>query len=285
MTFIKVCEKTMGHPLADVLQWHLDNGVDVAVGDTPVNRLKPPTAPSPAETPKRQPDAVAMPAVPTGSFATQLQAAAEAARAATSLETLKEAIRAFDGIEIKRNATNLVFADGNPEACVMVVGEAPGADEDRQGLPFVGVSGQLLDRMFACIGLDRKSPEASKGLYISNILNWRPPGNRTPTEAEIALALPFIERHIALVRPRYVVLAGSVAAKGLLNLDQPISRMRGKFYDYTPVTSGIADGLPPAPTPIRMLPTYHPSFLLRTPIQKKKAWQDMLLLADAIADV
>lgn len=283
----------MGHPFADALQWHIDNGVDVPVGDHPVNRMARPEAPinqPPAANHPAPTDAM-IPALPrsvtpaapvSGSFTTQKQAAIEAARACTSLEALREAIRAYDGLEVKRTATNLVFADGNPSARVMVVGEAPGADEDRQGLPFVGVSGQLLDRMFDCIALNRKAPDAKDSLYISNILNWRPPGNRTPTDSEIALALPFIERHIAIVRPQYLVLAGAVAAKGLLNSDQSISKLRGKFHDYQFITPGIADGLPAPQTAIRAMPTYHPSFLLRTPVQKRKAWQDLLMLQAAL---
>lgn len=257
----------MGHPLTEALQWHIDNGIDVAVGDTPVNR----TLKRAAEPPKKAEDQPAPP-VPTpavtASFSAQRQQATQAAAACNTLDELREAIRAYDGLDVKKTATNLVFADGNPKARVMVIGEAPGADEDRQGLPFVGASGQLLDKMFACIGLARTEADPAKALYISNILNWRPPGNRTPTEAEITLAMPFIERHIALARPAFVVLMGAVAAKGILDMDQSISKLRGKFYTH--------------PSGAKILPTYHPSFLLRTPLQKKKAWQDLLLLADAL---
>jgi len=283
-------EKTMAHPLSDALQWHIDNGVDMAIADAPINRLVPVVAKASemsvktADAPVSGVTATAPPTlvVASGSFNTQRQKAVDAAKSANTLEALADAIRAYDGLDVKRTATNLVFADGLAGARVMVIGEAPGADEDRQGLPFVGVIGQLLDKMFDCIGLSRKSTDTATGLYISNILNWRPPGNRTPTEAEIALALPFIERHIALVRPQYIVLAGAVAAKGLLNMDQSISRLRGKFYDYVPQTAGIADGLDVSPGPIKVLPTYHPSFLLRTPLQKRKAWQDLLTLAKAL---
>lgn len=267
MTSNEAREKTMGHPLAEALQWHIDNGVDVPVGDEPVNRTLPPALPS-------KPEAAPTPAKPApaalgGSHNSLRAAAQEAAQAADSLEALKEAIRAYDGLEVKRTATNLVFADGNPQARVMVIGEAPGADEDRQGLPFVGASGQLLDKMFECIGLSRKAEDPAKALYISNILNWRPPGNRTPTEAEIALALPFIERHITLIKPQFIVAMGAVSAKSLVNMDQSISRLRGKFYTHEA-------------TGAKILPTYHPSFLLRTPLQKKKAWQDLLMLAEAL---
>jgi DNA polymerase len=277
----------MGHPLTDALQWHIDNGVDMAIGDVPVNRmLRPESLANPrvaANEPMMAPLPKAAPAaVPSGSFNTQKQKAIEAARACMTLEDLQAAIRAYDGLDVKRTATNMVFADGNKDARVMMIGEAPGADEDRQGLPFVGVSGQLLDKMFACIGLARANPDGKDALYISNILNWRPPGNRTPTEAEIALALPFIERHIAIVRPQFLVLAGAVSAKSLLNMDQSISKLRGKLYDYKFVTPGIGDGLEPFKASPKVLPTYHPSFLLRTPVQKRKAWQDLLTLAQAL---
>ncbi len=283
----------MGHPLADALQWHIDNGVDVVVGDAPVNRLKkaemppmPVSAPAANDAPQAAlvmdtPRSVPAPAI-TGSHSAWYQKAVDAAKACNSLEDLQAAIRAFDGLEVKRTATNMVFADGNPKARVMVIGEAPGADEDRQGLPFVGVSGQLLDRMFACINLSRKAEEGKDAVYISNILNWRPPGNRTPNEGEIALALPFIERHIALVRPEFLMLMGAVASKPLLDTDQSISKLRGRFYPYKPVTPDIGAGLEPFAAAPRVLPSYHPSFLLRTPVQKRKAWQDLLMLSQAL---
>ncbi|MCB1537390.1 MAG: uracil-DNA glycosylase [Rhodospirillales bacterium] len=301
----------MGHPFTHALQWHLDNGVEVAVDDAPVNRTAKKASPQPmtmsgamsGATPGATPGAAGpVPASTTvsaiessgayatarrpaasGSHAQAVHDAATAARAAMTLEDLRTAIRDFDGLDVKRTATNMVFADGNPGAPVMVIGEAPGADEDRQGLPFVGVSGQLLDRMFACIDLARGAQDAARALYISNILNWRPPGNRTPSEAEIQIALPFIERHIALIRPRFLVLAGAVAAKGLMATDQSISRLRGKFYTYKPVTPDIGAGLEPFSQKPRILPTYHPSFLLRTPVQKRKAWQDLLLLSQELA--
>lgn len=277
----------MGHPFAEALQWHIDNGVDVAIGDSPVDRTAKLTAPA-ANTseismpgPVLKPAAAPSPAVSGGlggSFSSQKQKAIDMAKACKTLEELQAAIRAYDGLEVKRTATNMVFADGNPKAHVMIIGEAPGADEDRQGLPFVGVSGQLLDKMFECIGLSRKSEDPATSIYISNILNWRPPGNRTPTEAEMALALPFVERHIALVRPKFLMLMGAVAAKTVLNMDLSISKLRGKLYDYSFVTDGISEGLKPFESPAKIIPTYHPAFLLRTPIQKGKAWQDLLML-------
>ncbi len=194
------------------------------------------------------------------------------ALAAGTLDELRAAIAGFDGIALKKTATNMVFCDGNPHAPVMLVGEAPGADEDRLGRPFVGISGQLLDKILAFIGLDRMEENPAKSLYISNILNWRPPGNRTPSAAEIESSLPFIERHIALVRPKLLIFAGGVAAQALLGRTEGISRLRGKWHDYTPRTEGIDAA------PIPALATYHPAYLLRTPSQKRAVWQDMLTL-------
>ena len=185
---------------------------------------------------------------------------------AGSLTALREELMRFEGCALRHTAMNLVFADGNPEAPVMFLGEAPGEDEDRQGLPFVGVSGKLLDRMLASAGLDRTS------VYISNILFWRPPGNRSPTDAEIAACMPFAERHIALVQPKFLVLMGGTAAKSLLRTKEGITRLRGRWVDYVPPPgTGLTH-------PIPCLPTYHPAYLLRQPGAKRQAWNDILLL-------
>jgi DNA polymerase len=221
---------------------------------------------------KQAPDSAAQPLVGAS------EARAEAARlagAAGTLDALREAIAAFEGLALKKTATNLVFCDGNPKARVMIVGEAPGADEDRLGRPFVGVSGQLLDRMLAAIGLSRAAEDPAQAVYISNILNWRPPGNRTPTPAEVELSLPFIERHIQLINPALLVFAGGVATKALFATDEGISRLRGRFRDYKILTPELAA---PGGAAVPALATYHPSYLLRTPGQKKSVWQDLLLL-------
>jgi DNA polymerase len=168
-------------------------------------------------------------------------------------------VRAFEGLALRETATNLVFGDGNPNARVMIVGEAPGADEDRQGLPFVGVSGQLLDRMLACIGLDRSQ------FYITNMLHWRPPGNRKPTTAEITASLPFVERQIELVAPQILVPVGGTAASTLLGASEGITKLRGRWRLYQ------RPGLE-----IPALATYHPAFLLRQPGLKRDAWHDLL---------
>lgn len=167
----------------------------------------------------------------------------------------------FDGISLSRTATNLVFADGNPAAKVMLVGEAPGADEDRQGLPFVGPSGQLLDRMMAAVGLDRTA------FYITNICFWRPPGNRKPTDLEHAAQKPFVERHIELVSPEVLVLLGATSAHKLLARNDGITRLRGRWFQFQ--SAGMA-------RPVPAIPVYHPAYLLRQPAQKRAAWRDWL---------
>jgi len=179
------------------------------------------------------------------------------------VEALAALVAGFEGCALKRTATNTVFADGNPVAPVMIIGEGPGADEDRIGRPFVGRAGQLLDRMLAAIGLDRS------GVVITNVVYWRPPGNRTPTAAEIASCLPFVLRHIALVRPKVLVLAGGTAAGALLPQGQGITRLRGRWFDLA---------VPGLDRPVPTLPMFHPSFLLRTPERKREAWRDLLSL-------
>ncbi len=189
------------------------------------------------------------------------------------MDELREELTRFDGCPLKRTAMNLVFSDGNPSAKVMFMGEAPGEDEDRQGKPFVGVSGQLLDRMLKAVGMDRSN------IYISNVLFWRPPGNRSPTDAEIAACLPFAERHIALVKPKVLVLLGGVAAKTLLRTKDGIMRLRGRWTEYHPLPgSGLAE-------PVPCLPIYHPAYLLRTPAAKRQAWQDILTLSQKMAEI
>ncbi len=189
--------------------------------------------------------------------------AREAASSAPDLAALRAALERFDGVALRKTATNLVFADGNPAARVMLVGEAPGADEDRLGLPFVGASGQLLDRMMAAIGLDRTT------FYITNVCFWRPPGNRKPTDAELAAQKPFVERHIELVAPRVLVLVGAAAAQGLLQTTEGITRLRGRWFEYR--AAGLTD-------PIPTLPIFHPAYLLRQPAQKRETWRDLLRL-------
>ena len=236
----------------EVLQWWLDVGVDETIGEAPVDRYRPAAAPTAAR-------AIPAPALALESADAAAASAEALARAADSLEALARAMAGFDACGLKHTATNLVFGDGAPDAGLMCVGEAPGADEDREGRPFVGVSGQLLDRMLASIGYDRGNAR------IANILPWRPPGNRKPTAAETAMCLPFIRRQIELVRPKVLVLVGGVALGNLLGRTEGIQRLRGRWLAYqTP------EGEIPA------MPIFHPAYLLRTPARKREAWLDLL---------
>ena len=182
--------------------------------------------------------------------------------ATESLEELRRCIADFDGSPFKKTARNLCFADGNPKSRVMLIGEAPGAEEDLQGKPFVGRAGKLLDRMLTALGWSRED------VYITNIVHWRPPRNRTPTSEEGALLLPFTHRHIALVRPAYLIALGGFAAKVLLSRSEGILRMRGRWFAYR--------GLDGAKAPIPLMPMLHPAYLLRSPQQKSLAWRDWL---------
>lgn len=268
------------------LEWYLDNGVDEALSDAPVNKtaLAPPVPANRLEPARVSDDIMKKTSAPAvKSHASALLGASDArnesvrlALEAKTLEDLRAAIQNFDGIALKKTATNLVFCDGNKDAPIMIVGEAPGADEDRLGKPFVGVSGQLLDKIIACIGLARAESDPAKAVYISNILNWRPPGNRTPSPGEIEASLPFIERHIQLVKPKLLIFAGGVSAKALLGSAESISRLRTVWHQYLPQTPEFREGAAPIPA----IATYHPSYLLRTPSQKKLVWADMLTVQE-----
>ncbi|HYM72319.1 MAG TPA: uracil-DNA glycosylase [Stellaceae bacterium] len=257
-----------------LLQWQIEMGADEAIGDVALNRLASPLPP-PASTIARPPPAPRLaPAAPppiatappralTESAAEPAQSARALAAQAQTVEALAALVAGFDACPLKRTATNTVFADGNPAAPVMIIGEAPGADEDRIGRPFVGRAGQLLDRMLAAIGLDRTS------VQITNVIYWRPPGNRKPTAAEIASCLPFVFRHIVLSQPKILVLAGGTAAGALLPETVGITRLRGRWFDLA--VPGLAEPLP-------TLPMFHPAFLLRSPERKREAWRDLLAL-------
>jgi uracil-DNA glycosylase family 4 len=265
-----------------LLTWQIEAGADEALEPAPIDRFA--AAPEPAlhrrAPPAAEPAAPALLAAVASAPANMPAIGAplptngdgnayHAAQSARSLEELRAALESFDGCPLKATATNLVFADGNPAARVMLVGEAPGADEDRIGRPFVGVSGQLLDRMLAAIGLDRTK------VYITNVLFWRPPGNRTPTPAEVAACLPFVERHIELVGPEILVLVGNAAAKTLLLRNEGITRIRGKWFEYQ--SAGMS-------RPVPTLPIYHPAYLLRAPAQKRDAWRDLLQIRERLGD-
>lgn len=267
------------HAALAALAWQIELGADEAIAEAPVNRFElaeadsrpvaaaaPSTAPSaapsaaPFTTPSRaSPHAAAAP-VPTGPDPAAIAEAAAAS--AATLDDLREAVAAYDLCELKRGARNTVFADGTPKARVMIIGEAPGRDEDQAGLPFVGRAGQLLDRMFAAIGLSRTSPDPEHAFYITNVMFWRPPGNRDPSPEELAMLLPFTRRHIALARPSVLVLMGNTPCAALLGR-RGILRLRGRWTQ--------AEGLP-------VLPMTHPAYLLRNPAAKREAWADLLEL-------
>jgi DNA polymerase len=246
--------------LALQLAW----GADEALEEMAQDRLAEaaPRRPSEPSVRAAPPAAAPPPARPATGVVARAEAAAEAA---DSLAALRAALAAFDGCALRDTATNLVFADGDPSAPVMLIGEGPGAEEDREGLPFVGPSGRLLDRMLASIGLSRKAGD----VYITNVLPWRPPGNRNPTDAEVAVCLPFLKRHIVLARPMFVVLLGGVPARGLLGTREGITRLRGRWR---------ALDLPGLDASVPTLPTLHPAYLLRNPGAKRDAWHDLLAL-------
>ncbi len=194
-------------------------------------------------------------------------AVAEARRLADDADTLKsleEAVRGFEGCSLKKLATNTVFSDGNPDADIMLIGEAPGAQEDIQGIPFCGPSGQLLDKMLASISLSRK-----ENVYISNTLFWRPPGNRQPTKEELAICQPFVEKHIALIAPKLLILSGGTAVGALLQKSVGITKLRGRMHEY--INPYLRQAVPVAVL-------FHPSYLLRSPGQKRLAWHDLLMM-------
>ena len=255
--------------IASLLKWYVDQGLDETIGEDAIDRFAmPASAPASvperasAPTPLRPAASPPQPRAPVPLESPQLVEDARAlAERCNSLGELEAAVRTFEGCALKRTAKNTVFADGTPGAPVMIVGEAPGGDEDRLGKPFVGVSGQLMDRMMDAIGLTRTG-----GFYITNILFWRPPGTRTPTLAEQAMCLAFTRRHIELARPKLLILAGGTAAKAVLDTTEGIMRLRGKWVGYR-----LGDG-----TEIPTMPTFHPAYLLRTPASKRQSWSDLL---------
>jgi len=273
----------------ELIAFYLDAGVDTLVGEEPVDRMAEDPAPrnvaSPfvekpatprrdvgavaplarggsAQVPQRAAANIAAPVAPEAA----VMAAREAARNAQTLDELQALLAGFEGCTLRNTATQLVFADGNPQARIMFVGEAPGYDEDIAGRPFVGRSGKLLDLMLAAIGLDRTS------IYIANVVPWRPPGNRTPTPQETAICLPFIRRQIELANPDILVCLGAPSMQTLLGVKEGITRARGRWYPYD---TGKRE--------IRALPTLHPAYLLRQAVQKRLAWRDFLAIKRALA--
>lgn len=245
------------------LEWQLEAGVYEAIEDAPLNRYDLPEAVAKPRPPETPPETEA-PAAPVSTAAAPDAAAMarQAAGAAQDLQQLAEALAAFDLCDLKKGARSTVFADGNPSARVMIIGEAPGRDEDIEGRPFVGRAGQMLDRMFDAIGLSRSAPDAEAALYITNVLPWRPPGNRTPDAAEIATMLPFLARHVELVAPDFLVLMGNAACQAAIG-KTGILKLRGHWTE--------AFGR-------KALPMTHPAYLLRTPQAKREAWADLLAI-------
>jgi uracil-DNA glycosylase len=260
------------------LDWYRIMGVDEVIGEQPVDRLLPeahadksgaaagtahPALPAAAlgsaRAPARRPPAQAH---LLQSAVSAAASAHEIAAACHDLALLEAAAGEFDGCALRETALNLCFADGGPDAEVMLIGEAPGAEEDRLGKPFVGQSGKLLDKMLATIGLPRSA------VYITNVIYWRPPGNRSPTQAEIAACQPFLERQIELLKPKIIVFLGGSAARGLLGVKEGVSKLRGRLFVYT-TAGGVR---------IPAMVTFHPAFLLRQPGQKRLAWRDLLAL-------
>ena len=262
------------HAARAALEWQVELGATECIGDAPVDsyalsaetpwkaRANPPSrrgAARPAP-PRPEPEVRAEAPAPT---ADPVVVARAAAAGAADLDALRAALAGFEHCELKKGARNLVFSDGQPAARVMIVGEAPGREEDRQGKPFVGRAGQLLDRMFAAIGMGRDAPDAGRALYITNMLPWNPPGNRDPSAQELAMMRPFVERHIELADPQVLVLMGRISTGALLEAREGITRLRGQWRTLM--------GRP-------CLPMLHPAYLLRTPAAKRHAWADLLSL-------
>lgn len=269
--------------VAAALLWQLECGVDEVIAERPINRLAPPPEERPERRGRRPGRRSARPATtrqesaPSRAAASSspvdaaaaVTAAERAATAATTREELRQAVEAFDLCELKRGARTTVFSDGNPVARILILGEAPGREEDIAGRPFVGRAGKLLDRMFACIGLARTGADAGDALYITNVMPWRPPGNRDPTPEEIAMMLPFARRHIALIAPDVVVTMGNTPLFALAGR-RGILRARGHWFE--------AEGRP-------VLPMVHPAYLLRNGAAKREAWADLLALQARLRDM
>jgi uracil-DNA glycosylase len=257
----------------DLLAFYAEAGVDAVLGETPADCFGTPQA-APEQRPVPATPAMPSPRAPSPPAASAppppeeaIMAARAAAKSAASLEDLRAILESFEGCALRQTAKRLVFADGNPLARVMFVGEAPGYDEDIQGLPFVGRSGQLLDKMLAAIGLDRT------GAYIANIIPWRPPGNRDPSLHETSICLPFIQRQIELVDPNVLVCLGKPSTAALLGVSDGIRKTRGRWFTYN---TGARD--------IRAMATFHPAYLLRSPLEKRLAWRDFLAIRKALAN-
>lgn len=252
--------------IAALLDWQAELGADEWIGDGPVDRFALAEAVRAAPVAAARAKAPEMAAEPAK--ADPVAEARQLAARAGSLEQLAELQAGYEHCALRRGARNFVFSDGRAGARVMLVGEAPGADEDRQGKPFVGRAGQLLDRMLAAIGLDRHAPDLERAVYITNVLPWRPPGNRDPEAAELAMMQPFVRRHIELADPQLLVLVGNHSCQALLG-QRGITRLRGHWTEVL--------GRP-------ALPMLHPAYLLRNPYAKRDSWADLLKLQERLRE-
>lgn len=276
------------HPAVEaLLRWHLAAGIDETIADIPWDRFAAKAPANPAATaapvpaaptaPRAAPPAPPARLEPVGAPRRPAQApppgsdeAYARARAAHDMDELKAVLSVFDGCPLKETATNLVFGDGNPQARIVLIGEAPGAEEDRQGLPFVGPSGRLLDRMLGSIGLDRTK------VFISNTVFWRPPGNRAPTSWEIAVCAPFVERIVELIEPQLLIALGGPAANALLGAQESVGRLRGRWFAFR--TRGTE-------RTVTATALFHPAYLLRSPSQKRLAWRDLLAIKKRLHEI
>lgn len=266
-------EEMTKEALLQALSWQVESGCDAALIDTPAEAdewrvsLADIMAAQPISSPGSEPVASSVSASvssPEKQASPTIAGVTEDLTAIKTLDGLKETLASFEGCELKRTATNMVFADGNPAAKILVLGEAPGKDEDRMGLPFVGSAGQLLDQMLGAVGLDRHA------VYIANIMPWRPPGNRALTEEEIEMMRPFVEAHIRLIAPDVILSLGGTASKMMLQTQDGIMKLRGKFFDYQPQSA--------PDTTIPLLPCLHPGYLLRAPHHKSFVFKDLVRL-------
>ena len=274
-----------------LLQLYLDAGIDEVISTTPINRLskkdtnkdlinsnktnlnngffnKLSTSEAISKLAQKQKDNQSIDMQPLVSITKIITQAKITAESCQNLSELEKAVRDFDGCSLKKMATNTVFADGNPNSQIMIIGEAPGNNEDLQGIPFCGDSGKLLNSMFAAIGFKREN------LYITNSLFWRPPGNRRPTKDELAMCQPFVEKHIALMKPKLIILMGATAMADVLQVDEPISKVRGKFLDYQ--NHYLTE-------PIKTAVLFHPSYLMRQSSKKRDAWIDLLMIKEFLS--
>lgn len=255
------------HAAKAALDWQIELGATEAIGEVPVDRFEIPEA-----LPKVKAvvaEVVAVDAPVAAPIVDGVAVAKGLAKASDDLDALQAALASFELCELKRGARSTVFCDGDPAARVMIIGEAPGRDEDMQGKPFVGRAGQLLDKMFGAIGLERSAADASGSIYITNVMPWRPPQNREPTPEEIAMMLPFVERHIELVQPDVLVLVGNVSCLAMLGR-KGITRLRGNWQNVL--------GRP-------AMPMFHPAYLLRNPAAKREAWQDLLAVQGKLREL